>query len=1281
MNTIKIYLAESGGIANLVKDFSIYQHSYQNKLLNIFVPTSILAPDFTSQLNGVTTGEYVAGTAVKVGMSYTASNGSIKTSESRYLNYIKILTYQNVEYALFERMLPKEFTLYAGQGANAPILTTNVVNVQTDVEEGETPIVLSIITSQTCNLEVMASTILDNEEVVEASELETINARLNSIDGTLAEKQDITDEALDTTSKTIVGGINELKATSDTHTTQIGDNTEDIAENQNDIDYLYSHMAQSEEYIGQMTGSALPSDSALTDFVVANTDPSRQPKNADVIIFILQVSGGTDKNYKYLFSVTSWNGFEIPPVEEASNGTKGILEGTYSVGLTHNTLVNISGGQILNIYVKDTTGTYRDIREYANTLNTTIQSIIAGDTSVGLAVKSLQDGLGNNIVNTYLTQNAGATKQYVRDYSLPREFNDISFIASTGYQDTIPTTPESGIQFSGTSSAVGDLTLFQIEKVSIADFELSSKNSSQNTIYVSADRNCSVYFRLSTQAKNIGQDWVDLSVELSNQISLISGEIYKQTFNSAFSSLGTTVMTLTDNDLIRQTFEVVTQESAETTFDVYSNETYTSSYAMNTQSFVQYIAQGDLGEQPVYEITGELVGGVITFELDDTTILNNNVEARFVLNYTNATVPEDSTEIVLVLNEQNIRLVTPYNLDTGNAIVRYLSQVNNQFTGGVQTWAFKGFIQIDGGDNISIIVDEDNLNFETSTSNIKMDGIVSVGSSSNIARADHIHPSDTAKVDKEYSSDYAYTDGLVFTWYINHYIVGTGSTTVMRNAYPVGTEPNIVIPKYYDDGVHGIRLIGAIGKNAFKDYADLTSIKIPDSVNTIYDFCFKNCSNLTYISMPDEVDFGTNAFENCISLTDIVLPKYLGHGGGSAAFRGCSALTRVVILNINFIDNQLFYGCSALTSITLPEGISGINIRAFYECSSLTNITIPSMVNYIDSYAFHNCSNLTKVYIEALTPPSLDSTAFTSSGITASTGAIYVPYESLTAYKTATGWSTYASRIYPIPDGKDLTDKLNLKLDTSLKGANNGLAELDATGRVPSSQLPSYVDDVIEVANYASLPMIGESDKIYITLDTNLTYRWGGSAYVEISPSLALGETSSTAYRGDKGKTAYDHSQLTSGNPHNVTKTNVGLSNAYNPTAYGGISYGGGADESGISFTDLDTLVYTGSYTCFGTTANVPSASYSWFIQHINSNVGTTSAIQIATAYATTTIIYIRHKISGTWGAWENISPSLKENVINKVTSISSSSTDTQYPTAKCMYDIIGDIETLLAEV
>lgn len=102
-------------------------------------------------------------------------------------------------------------------------------------------------------------------------------------------------------------------------------------------------------------------------------------------------------------------------------------------------------------------------------------------------------------------------------------------------------------------------------------------------------------------------------------------------------------------------------------------------------------------------------------------------------------------------------------------------------------------------------------------------------------------------------------------------------------------------------------------------------------------------------------------------------------------------------------------------------------------------------------------------------------------------------------------------------------DLKNNKLDTSLKGAANGVAELDANGKVLTSQLPSFVDDVIEAENFAVLPNEGETGKIYVTLDDNKTYRWSGSAYVEISASLALGETDSTAYRGDRGKVAYDH--------------------------------------------------------------------------------------------------------------------------------------------------------------
>ena len=119
-------------------------------------------------------------------------------------------------------------------------------------------------------------------------------------------------------------------------------------------------------------------------------------------------------------------------------------------------------------------------------------------------------------------------------------------------------------------------------------------------------------------------------------------------------------------------------------------------------------------------------------------------------------------------------------------------------------------------------------------------------------------------------------------------------------------------------------------------------------------------------------------------------------------------------------------------------------------------------------------------------------------------------------------------------------------IPTSQKGVANGVAELDANGLIPSSQLPSYVDDVLEYDTKTDFPTNGESGKIYIATDTNLQYRWTGTQYIEISSSLALGETSSTAYRGDRGKIAYDHSQKTSGNPHNVTKGDVGLGNVGN---------------------------------------------------------------------------------------------------------------------------------------
>lgn len=99
-------------------------------------------------------------------------------------------------------------------------------------------------------------------------------------------------------------------------------------------------------------------------------------------------------------------------------------------------------------------------------------------------------------------------------------------------------------------------------------------------------------------------------------------------------------------------------------------------------------------------------------------------------------------------------------------------------------------------------------------------------------------------------------------------------------------------------------------------------------------------------------------------------------------------------------------------------------------------------------------------------------------------------------------------------NGQELTG--NIVISSEDLGLEKAVI-LDENGHIPSSVLPSYVDDVVEVSNYSNLPEAGETGKIYVTLDNNKTYRWGGTNYVEISASLALGETSSTAFAGNRG--------------------------------------------------------------------------------------------------------------------------------------------------------------------
>ena len=166
------------------------------------------------------------------------------------------------------------------------------------------------------------------------------------------------------------------------------------------------------------------------------------------------------------------------------------------------------------------------------------------------------------------------------------------------------------------------------------------------------------------------------------------------------------------------------------------------------------------------------------------------------------------------------------------------------------------------------------------------------------------------------------------------------------------------------------------------------------------------------------------------------------------------------------------------------------------------------------------------------------------------------------------------------------------------------------------------------------MPNPGESGKIYITEDTNLTYRWSGSGYVEISPSLALGETSATAYRGDRGKAAYDHSQIKDGsNPHKTTfaslpdKDKVWTSDNFNPD-----------DKFGFvnAVSDLNNAPMNAAFSTNRDTANAPVADT--YFQGFTFAMDSNPDFRRQWAFKDGKI-WFRNLHNGSWSAWTDVIP------------------------------------------
>ena len=192
----------------------------------------------------------------------------------------------------------------------------------------------------------------------------------------------------------------------------------------------------------------------------------------------------------------------------------------------------------------------------------------------------------------------------------------------------------------------------------------------------------------------------------------------------------------------------------------------------------------------------------------------------------------------------------------------------------------------------------------------------------------------------------------------------------------------------------------------------LTEYTIPDSVTTIGYYAFEGCTSLKSVNIPDSVtEFEGAAFAYCASLTEFK-GKFASEDGRSLivdntiiAYANASGTTYTIPDSVTTIGDVAFAYCTSLTSVNIPDSVTTIGLGAFFNCDSLTSVTIGDSVTTIGELAFAYCASLTSVYCKATTPPSLSWSVFDDNG---SGRKIYVPAESVEAYKSATNWSVYA---------------------------------------------------------------------------------------------------------------------------------------------------------------------------------------------------------------------------------------------------------------------------------
>ena len=724
MKTIKFILNDDGSIASSSIGFQINQYSYNDTLINVYVPTEILNTETDTET-------YHYGNNIVMAMYYTLSGGSQRLGNPYYFTFVKNnVVIEGKTYTLFERKMPKEFTLYYGTQNYA----LNVILTRTNISViPHTTEIVGNITSATFELNINQSLNMADNPIEVDTDLSTLIANVNSLMANILLKQDKQDGLIqvaiangsNVNTDVVVNALNSLNLRVKENYTTNGQQTGDITSLDGRVSTLEQQAISGFRYIGSITSNTTPNSTDLNNYA---TSQGITLQNGDIALWYQTISGGTDKSYRCIYSVVGgWSWYEIPPIELASNGSAGLVEGNYGYDTTSNILASIIGGKITDIYFKASDNSYINLRNQINSILGEINDIISGNQTVGKATYATYDSTEENnfikktINEKFLTKTEGATKQFVHNYALPRQFNDVYTLELAiggnvnrnefnGEDDGTATTKT-------TALLLGDNNFlnayFYPQEY---EYQLSKKNSFKVNAYISFTNDITdVGLTLNIYWEKEDETPVLIASTTIDRADY-NTNIHKIIFADYFNQLDDVGIHIGGEDVGRFKIEFICNTSSSATNDItiISTTGYETTLSYSTDSYTLVTSQSGiiLHEKEMTLDTSN--GNVLIAELGNI-VLTDQTQHQFVLSLPNGTnwndIPEDCYFDIQIngvsvpysinkkfINDNYIGFMSPfYNNFNFNFIATSLDDGNGGF-----------YFDIVSEDNISYYITRDN---------------------------------------------------------------------------------------------------------------------------------------------------------------------------------------------------------------------------------------------------------------------------------------------------------------------------------------------------------------------------------------------------------------------------------------------------------------------------------------------------------------------------------------------------------------------------------------------